>query len=349
MKKYDLAVVIGRFQGCVHRGHLQLLKTAQEVAYRTLVCVGSSGIARSIKNPFTFEERESMIRTLEGSRDFPYQEDSYLNLTAIRDQPYNDNVWVRRIQGAVQNTRVSSNVALVGHKKDDSTYYLDMFPKWDYVPVETVYNGGNTLDATTIRDILFGQRSYPSVDLVPVNVLHWLEEWKANHSQEFEALCEEYEYLKSYKASWAKAPYPPTFVTTDAVVICSGHILLVKRRMAPGKGLWALPGGFLEQNIRVRENTIKELKEETRIKVTDPFLYSAIKLTKVYDHPNRSLRGRTVTHASLLNLGHGPLPHTRGGDDAERTKWVPIHDFIMDYGDKTFEDHHDIATDMIYS
>ena len=60
-------------------------------------------------------------------------------------------------------------------------------------------------------------------------------------------LVEEQAYIKRYKDIWADAPYAPTFVTTDAVVIQSGHVLLVKRRTAPGKGLWALPGGFLKE------------------------------------------------------------------------------------------------------
>jgi bifunctional NMN adenylyltransferase/nudix hydrolase len=349
-KQYDLAVAIGRFQGGVHRGHLKLFKTAQDIASHTLICVGSSGIARSIKNPFSFAERKSMIQSVIGSRDFPYAADSAEPLiAAIRDQPYNDTLWVRKIQQAVEQAYAGSNVVLVGHKKDDTSYYLDMFPNYDYVGVDPVYLDQSTIDATTVRELLFDKKSLPSLDMVPANVINWLHSWKADHPTEFQNLCDEYKYIKDYKETWASAPFQPTFVTTDAVVICSGHILLVKRRMAPGKGLWALPGGFLAQGVTVRENIFKELEEETRIKVPRAELERCLRNIRVFDNPNRSLRGRTITHAGFINLGFGKIPRTRGADDAERTWWCPINKFINDLGDQMFEDHWDIGTTHIYS
>ena len=61
----------------------------------------------------------------------------------------------------------------------------------------------------------------------------------------YDYLKQEHDYILGYRRAWEAAPYPPTFVTTDAVVVQSGHILLIQRKAAPGKGLWALPGGFL--------------------------------------------------------------------------------------------------------
>jgi bifunctional NMN adenylyltransferase/nudix hydrolase len=350
-KKYDLAVVVGRFQGCVHRGHIKLFKTAQDIANHTLICVGSSGIARNIKNPFTFAERKSMIESIEGTRDFPYAAESNpIMYAAIRDQPYNDTLWIKKIQQAVQNAHVGDNIALVGHKKDDSTYYLDMFPNYEFVGVDPVYLDQSTLDATAVRELLFDKRSLPPIDMVPANVVNWLHDWKADHPKEFETLCEEFKYIKDYKDKWSKSPYQPSFVTTDAVVICSGHILLTKRRLAPGKGLWALPGGFLEPNLTIRVNTVEEITQETRIAVDDKELYAGMRTTRVFDNPNRSLRGRTITHATLIDLGtREELPHVRGSNETERSKWFTIHEFINNMGDKTFEDHWDIGTTLVYS
>ncbi len=54
-------------------------------------------------------------------------------------------------------------------------------------------------------------------------------------------------FIERYRAAWKDAPYPPTFVTTDAVVVHSGHLPLACLRAEPGKGLWALPGGFMSR------------------------------------------------------------------------------------------------------
>src|SRR5699024_6237112 len=63
-------------------------------------------------------------------------------------------------------------------------------------------------------------------------------------SEAYHLLLEEQQLLEQYRSAWSQAPYPPIFVTVNAVVVQSGHVLLVKRRSAPGKGLFALPGGF---------------------------------------------------------------------------------------------------------
>jgi len=44
----------------------------------------------------------------------------------------------------------------------------------------------------------------------------------------------------------------------------------------------------------------------------------------VFDHPDRSLRGRVITHAHYFDLGSRRLPEVAGGDDAADARWVPI-------------------------
>ena len=156
-------------------------------------------------------------------------------------------------------------------------------------------------------------------------------------------MCKEWDYINSYKASWASAPFPPMFVTTDAVVVQSGHVLVVERKHNPGKGLFAVPGGFVKENQKIEDSMLRELKEETRIRVDNQILRSEIVASKVFDHPLRSLRGRTISHGYYIKLKDGPLPEVRADDDASRAFWMPLMD-VARYEDRFFEDHAHIIT-----
>ena len=130
-------------------------------------------------------------------------------------------------------------------------------------------------------------------------------------------------------------------MTVDAIVIKSGHILVVSRKFNPGKGLLALPGGFINKNERLKDSVLRELKEETGIKINIPDLKKCIVDSEVFDEPLRSARGRTITHAFLFDLGVGDLPKVNGDDDAEKAFWLPVSEFYT-LEDKFFEDHYHI-------
>jgi bifunctional NMN adenylyltransferase/nudix hydrolase len=182
-------------------------------------------------------------------------------------------------------------------------------------------------------------------NIIPLSVKNYIEEITLISYDEkstwYENILNEYNMIKSYKKSWEAAPYPPTFVTTDAVVIQSGYVLMVKRKFAPGKGLWALPGGFLEQSETLIDGMIRELREETKLKVPVPVIKGSIKQQKQFDKPDRSSRGRTITTAFLVDLGYGELPKVKGTDDAEKAKWIPLGEVDRE---KCFEDHFSIIS-----
>ena len=148
---------------------------------------------------------------------------------------------------------------------------------------------------------------------------------------------------------YLSSPFPPVFVTADAVVTCSGHVLVVTRGGNPGKGLLALPGGFVRSNERIKDAAVRELKEETRIKVDKPVLKRAIVDSEVFDYPARSERGRTVTHAFHIKL-EGKLPEVKltGADDAVKCQWMPFVE-VMRRADEFFEDHIHIVNNFITS
>lgn len=352
MKKYDYAIFIGRFQP-LHNGHLENIRNALAIADKLIVLVGSAFAARNIRNPFTFDERKKMILNSFGFdswRDDPPRDEkgealfNRLIIRPVRDFLYNDQDWIAEVQGVVYDVidkyDEDVKVALVGAKKDTTTFYLDLFPQWEFVATDEVVNHA----ATTIRDKYFTYDiDYRFLDC-PDATKNFLKIFKT--TDDYKRLADEHKFIKDYRASFAALPYPPTFVTTDAVVLCNGHVLLVKRKANPGKGLWALPGGFIQQEERIEDCTIRELKEETRIELHKNVIRGSFVTNKVFDAPGRSLRGRTITHASLFVLRQTDLPKVKGSDDAEKAKWFPYVAFY-DMEDKLYEDHFHIIKHFI--
>lgn len=345
VERYDLAVIIGRFEP-YHVGHQILVNKALMVADNVLVLIGSSHAPRTIKNPFTFEERAAMIsESTEGK----------VICMPLVDNLYSDDDWVNSVQNHItdaltnngcQNKSERPRVAIVGNKKDDSSYYLDLFPQYDYVAVDEVKLG---FDATNVRQILFEQPGMLDLlkSLVPSNVHNFMT--KFVKTSQYLRLHREYFMVKKYKEAWKAAPYAPTFVTVDAVVKKSGHILLVRRKAAPGEGLWALPGGFLEQGERIRDAAVRELIEETSIDLPRGLLQGSMGEGSVFDHPGRSLRGRTISHAYLFDLDRADkkvgLPKVKGADDAAEARWFTFAE-ILAMPHKLFEDHLSIIRNV---
>jgi len=91
----------------------------------------------------------------------------------------------------------------------------------------------------------------------------------------------------------------------------------------------------------MEDAALRELKEETGIKVPEKVLRGSIVSNRVFDAPDRSQRGRTITHAIHIALEDGEwnLPKVKGSDDAARAKWIPISRLNSE---EIFEDHFDI-------
>lgn len=355
-KKYHLAVCIGRFQP-FHNLHKQLIDHALGLADKVIVVLGSHRTAPDIKNPFNAMQREAMIQGCYNSPDR-----QRLIFRPVRDHFYAENQWIAEIQNIVREAQEAElearhieyndvehnsklmdiKVALVGHMKDATSYYLKMFPQWTFESMFVHSEESKQLSATDIRALLFEGNRYDA--FVPESVAAKLDSFKK--TQPYVELKKEHDFNKQYKADtrFVGAPYDPIFVTTDSVVTAMGHVLVVRRGFNPGKGLLGLPGGFLQPDLFLIDNAVKELKEETRIKMNSEALKSRVKSYHVFDHPYRSLRGRTVTHAYHFDLNPNMvdgLPIVKGGDDADKAFWLPISS-IADYEDKFFEDHHSI-------
>lgn len=351
MSKIDFGVFIGRFQP-LHIGHEHVIARTLEQVERLIVLVGSANVARDPRNPFTYAEREAMLRS--AFRHEIAQE--RLIIAPIDDHLYSDTAWVTQVQRTVralvleygnrhgfQNHGIADfRVALTGYGKDASSYYLKLFPEWDNLQVDSQYG---TFSSSDVRQRYFQRIPEVPQAILSAGVADFLGEFMLGET--FRALLEEAEFLAAYPGQWGKGP----FVTADAVVVQSGHILLVERGRAPGKGLLALPGGFVNPAERIRDAAIRELREETAIsdgkgQIPPAMLASFIEdvRTRVFDAPTRSLRGRIITHAFLFRLPERrKLFSVKGGDDAAHAQWYRFGDLSPEM---LFEDHWAIIEEM---
>ena len=340
-KEFDLLVFVGRFQP-FHNEHKRIIDIALEKSRNVLVLVGSASKARTIRNPFTFDERNGMIAGC--------FEDEVANkrllIKPLFDKTYNEAAWINQVQHIVKDTILdvvnnfgfrasglsSAKVGLIGASKDNTSYYLKMFPQFRSVNVDIQAD----VHATTIREAFLNSGNV--VPGVPQSVKDFL--FSFLHTQEFKQLRSELKFVRDYKKQWEVSPYPVKHATVDAVVEQSGHILLVKRRSEPGKGLWALPGGHLNEYERQLDGAIRELREETKIKVPEAVLRGSIRDHETFDDPYRSTLGRVITKAYHFKLADDvTLPKVKGADDAEKAKWVPIGDLREE---DFFDDHFHI-------
>lgn len=110
-------------------------------------------------------------------------------------------------------------------------------------------------------------------------------------------------------------PLPRTpALTADCVVIdARQRLLLVRRKYAPFKGKYALPGGFVEVGEAVEDACRRELLEEAGLRA------GRLQLIGVYSDPSRDPRGHTCTVAFLARV-RSAKPNA--GDDAAAAEWV---------------------------
>jgi 8-oxo-dGTP diphosphatase len=104
-------------------------------------------------------------------------------------------------------------------------------------------------------------------------------------------------------------------LTVDGVVLDEGKIVLIRRLFAPFKGCWALPGGFVELGETVERAVVREVFEETGLRV------KAVKLVGVYSDPKRDARRHTVSVCFLCRKTGGRLA---SGSDSAEAKWFSL-------------------------
>ena len=347
-----LGVFIGRFSP-LHLGHEKIIRQMLEEQEKVLILFGSSNLAQSTKNPFTFEERVAMLKLA-----FPLEWNTgRIHATPIGDFP-SDARWQYAIQEAVSVWHAST-VTLYGFNKDESSYYLNIFPQWNLKECEPLLSGEKIFNATSVRYSLFEAQSgnigeVGTKDCSSV-VQDWLRLW--SYSSIAEWLREEYKYEQHYLAPYKALPYPPIFQTVDNVVLWRGLVLMIQRKHRPGMGLWALPGGYLNVHETKKVGAIRELTEETSPTIFRPTKTGRVRIPvdshwivaqQSFDNPGRSQRGRIITEAFLWRIPDNLEVLHRAGDDAAKSKFIPLQKILDEMGSEIFEDHLSIIATMCF-
>ena len=132
--------------------------------------------------------------------------------------------------------------------------------------------------------------------------------------------------------------YPRPAVTTDVAVLRvteRPEILLIKRKFDPFKGMWTLPGGFLNMDETLEETARRELLEETGIKAGELIKFDT------YDRPDRDPRGRIITQVFVM-IWDEKMGEPVAADDAEDFRWFEL-DNLPELG----FDHAAVIRDVI--
>ena len=319
----DVAVCIARLQP-PQQHHVDAL-CALAAQYRAvwLICGGVTQ-PPSVLNPWSLEERHALLAAALPAHAMP-------TLLPVADCWYDDLRWAATVRAALVAAEAAASRAIdvYGLERAGPAFYGACFPGWRAcdLPADIA-----PWDATLHERLLDTSTSAASGAAVPAASRAALVATLADDRGA--ALREEYAFLAQYRAAWHAAPFPPVFVTVDALVTHGDRVLVIRRGRRPGQGLLALPGGFIDLDETLADSALRELREETGLVLPA----AACRAVRVFDHPLRSLRGRTITHLHRYELPREqPAPVVLAGDDAAEALWLPL---TAARPEAFFEDHY---------
>lgn len=368
-------VVLGRFQ-LVHEGHLALIAKACENDSEVCILVGSADKSRDVCNPFTFEERKKMLgvsifnmrvspQCLYHKFQFnlqpvpPFEDCNYQRFNLKVALPVQDcdtdAEWINCIKNTIQdikNNNKDSQINLITCKKDDKTAsYIDLIKDAkifdNVIEVEPYLENGKVISAKDKRKEFF-----TNTPVFKQYSCFWfsIDDYLEMQKKYIEAglITEDDVYYANYQEEVKQ--YPRIEHTADIAVFHRYNrklkVLLIKRGKAPGKGLYALPGGFVNQNETLKECALRELKEETGLVIAARL---HVRLLRNFDNPNRSRRGRVITTLYDVYLPEDYDINVKAGDDASSVEWIEAWDALKMDKDAFFEDHYDMLYKAVHS
>jgi len=338
--KPKLGVFIGRFAP-YHLGHEFIVNLMREECDAQLIIVGSKDQARNLRTPFTVAERTLMLPTdveVATVRDYPY--------------PFKNPKWIAAIKTIVANAakqfkNVDTEVVIYGAEKDRLTSaYLHFFPEWTLRTIKDT-DGLPQLSGTIIREIMFGS-TYMGTNLTDAACTLLIQAFLPKQSYDivkilpstaYDDLKEGYHNSIINRKMYGAGP----FIATDILLRHQNTVCLIQRKTPPGAGNWAMPGGYLENDLTLADNALKELKEETAVELENPAEYLVEQ--RAYDFVYRSNPTRIVCHAFYFDVSRIARPLICPGDDAANAQWTELK-YLANMQPYMHDDHFHIIEDL---
>ncbi len=339
MTKTARAVVVMRAQP-PHLTHGWLIREALKTADQVLICIGSAHQARTPRNPFTAEERIEMIELM-----LTPEERSRINFGSIPDFHDNDR-WVKAVRALAEtpDLQTGAGIAIVGHHKDTTSEYLDLFPGWSSLNVERA----TPFDSTTIRKAIYASDDrHIALRAVRSMMDPKVFEYVAAHLCHpfWDGLAARWRRFQAEAALWGAPPknFVRGVLCGDALIEWNDEVLLFRRE----DGLLCIPGGHVEHNETTYQAAIRELKEETGIGLLSADLQHSLVNTVFRDAPGRSERpGRVVSMVHHFRIKGSRRPAIGGPNEEGEPVWMPkqaLHRLRVRF----FEDHYLILEHLL--
>ncbi len=143
--------------------------------------------------------------------------------------------------------------------------------------------------------------------------------------------------------------YPHPAVTTDVVVFTIRErrlkLLLIERGTGPFRGMWALPGGFLDIDEDLEDCAMRELEEETGV--------SGVYLEQLYTYgkPDRDPRERVISIAYYALIPSDRL-EVKAASDASDAQWFALDEMpelAFDHNEIIRQAHRRLVAKLDYS
>ena len=103
-------------------------------------------------------------------------------------------------------------------------------------------------------------------------------------------------------------------VAVAAIIVQGGSVLLVRRKMQPGKGKWMLPAGFVDAGEELREALKRECLEEINAEIVN---LSLVDVISGKEHPG----GADILICYSADLASDVLA---AGDDVDRVGFFKL-------------------------
>lgn len=227
-----IGLFIGRFQP-FHLGHIDALNQARKYGITEFIIgIGSSNKEHTAENPFTYEERKTMVTKI-------------LNAIGVKFTIYplpdmeSDEDWKNYIIKNMPNF----DVVISGNPRTSS-----IFKKTPYkiCPIKIIKD----IKSTSIRHMIHIGNMEGLKELVPGQVIIYLKSMKADKR-----------LTKYYQDEhiWPS-------IAVDGILVTKEKKIIIIQRKNPPLG-YALPGWFVEYGETTEQALIREMKEEVGVHI----------------------------------------------------------------------------------